>query len=43
MQDAISTFLSIASATAPYSLAWVFGVKAYRFVVGALSGKDVTI
>ena len=42
MNDAFACFIEIAKTCAPYSLAWAFGVKAYRFVVGAFTGKDVT-
>lgn len=43
MNEAFSSFISIVDAVAPYSLAWALGVRAYRFIVGALTGKDVTI
>lgn len=37
------SFLTLAGASAPYSIAWVFGIKAYRFIVDALSGKDARL
>lgn len=43
MNEAFSSFISIAQSVAPYSIAWALGVRAYRFIVGALTGKDVTI
>lgn len=43
MNEAFSSFIVIVDETAPYALAWALGVRAFRFVVGALTGKDVTI
>lgn len=43
MNEAFSSFIEIVRSTAPYSLAWALGVRAYRFVVGAFTGKDVSI
>lgn len=43
MSEAFSTFLSLVEAVAPYSLAWALGIRAYKFVIGALTGKDVQL
>lgn len=43
MNEAFTSFIVIAQETAPYALAWALGVRAFRFVVGAMTGKDVTI
>lgn len=43
MNEAFSSFIAIVNETAPYSIAWALGVRAYRFVVGAITGKDVSI
>lgn len=43
MNEAMQSFLVLVSNSAPYSLAWIFGIKAYRFIVNALSGKDARI
>lgn len=43
MNEAFTSFISLASSVAPYALAWALGVRAFRFVVGAITGKDVTI
>lgn len=40
MNDAFSSFLAIVTVTAPYSIAWALGIRAYKFVVGAMTGKD---
>ena len=43
MNEAMISFLALVTASAPYTIAWVFGIKAYRFIVNALSGKDARI
>ena len=43
LSEAFSSFLAIVEVTAPYSIAWALGIKAYKFVVGAMTGKDVSI
>lgn len=43
MNDAFSSFISLVNAVAPYSIAWALGVRAFRFIIGAFTGKDVTI
>lgn len=43
MEEAIKAFLVIVAFTAPYDIAWSFGRKAYKYVVGALTGKDVDL
>lgn len=40
MNEAFSSFISIVNAVAPYSIAWALGIRAFRFVVGALTGKE---
>ena len=43
MNEAMVSFLALVTESAPYTIAWVFGIKAYRFIVNALSGKDASI
>lgn len=43
MVDAFGSFIELVKAVAPYSLAWALGIRAYNFVVGAITGKDVTV
>lgn len=43
MNEAMLSFLELVGASAPFSIAWVFGIKAYRFIVNALSGKDARL
>ena len=43
MNEAFLSFINIVGQVSPYALAWALGVRAFRFIVGALTGKDVTI
>ena len=43
MNDAFSSFISIVNEVAPYIIAWALGVRAYRFIIGAMTGKDVSL
>lgn len=43
MNEAMTSFLVLVGESAPYTIAWVFGIKAYRFIVNALSGKDARL
>lgn len=43
MSDAFQTFIEIVKITAPFSLAWGLGIRAYRFIVSVYIGKDVDI
>ncbi len=43
MNEAFSSFISIVNAVAPYSIAWALGIRAYRFIVDAMTGKDADI
>lgn len=43
MNEAFTSFLAIVREVSPYAVAWALGIKAFRFVVGALVGKDVSI
>ena len=43
MNDAMITFLEIVSHTAPYSISWALGIKAYRFIVDAMTGRNARI
>lgn len=43
MNEAMLSFIELVKECAPYSLAWVMGIKAYRFVVNALTGRDARI
>lgn len=40
MNDAMNSFLELVKYAAPYSLAWSLGIRAYKFIVGAMTGKD---
>lgn len=43
MNEAFTTFISIVETCAPYSLAWALGMRAYRFLVNAFTGRDVQL
>lgn len=43
MNEAMLAFLEIVKFMAPYSIAWTLGAKAYNYVVGAFSGKNVSL
>ena len=43
MEEAFTSFLEIVKICAPYSLAWSLGIKAYRFVVNAFTGRDAIL
>lgn len=43
MNDAISAIVEVFKATIPYSLAWAFGMKAYRFMVKCFTGEDANV
>lgn len=43
MNEAMTSFLALVTECAPYTIAWVFGIKAFRFVINALSGKDARL
>ena len=43
VNDAMLSFLELVNAVAPYSLAWGLGIKAYKFIVGTILGKDMSI
>ena len=43
MNDAFSSFLVIVNGVAPYAIAWSLGIRAFNFIVGAMTGKDVSI
>ncbi len=43
MNDAMLSFLELVKTVVPYSLAWGLGIKAYKFVVGTILGKDMSI
>lgn len=43
MNEAFLCFVEMVKITAPFSLAWGFGVKAYRYVVDAFTGRDARI
>lgn len=40
MNEAFVSFIEIVKEVAPYSVAWGLGIRAYRFLVGALTGKE---
>lgn len=43
MESAFNTFMSLVQGCAPYSILWGLGLLAYRSVVNAICGKDVTL
>lgn len=43
MENAFVSFIELVKEVAPYSLAWALGIRAYNFVVGAMTGKDVNV
>lgn len=43
MNEAMLSFLEIVKEITPWVLSWGFGIKAYRYVVGAFLGKDPMI
>lgn len=43
MNEAMLSFIEIVKQCAPYSLAWALGIKAYRFIVNAMTGKDARL
>lgn len=43
MNEAMLCFLSIVTVCAPYDLAWAFGMKAYRYVVDAFTGRNAQL
>lgn len=43
MNYAMTSFIEIVKYVAPYSIAWGLGIKAYKFIVGSMIGKDVSI
>lgn len=40
MNDAFLCFIEIVKEIAPYSIAWGLGIRAYRYIVGAMTGKE---
>lgn len=40
MNEAMLAVLELVKTVAPYDLAWRFGIKAYRYIVDALTGRD---
>lgn len=43
MESAFNTFFELVKGCAPYSILWGLGILAYRSVVNAITGKDVTL
>lgn len=43
MNEAMLTFLEIVKYTAPYSIAWGLGIKAYNYILNAFLGKDAKL
>ena len=43
MSEAFSSFIAIVNAIAPYSISWSLGIRAYNFIVGAMTGKDASV
>lgn len=40
MNDAMIAFVELVKVTAPFSISWALGIKAYRFLVSAFTGRD---
>lgn len=43
MNEAMLSFLELVKAVSPYSLSWALGIKAFRFLVNAFTGKDARL
>lgn len=43
MNEAMTSFLEIVKVCAPFSLFWGLGIKAYKYVTGAILGRDPNI
>lgn len=43
MNEAMTSFISLVQVCAPYSICWALGIKAYRFIVNAFTGRDARI
>lgn len=43
MNEAMTTFLEIVKSAAPYSIFWALGIKAYKFIVAAMTGDDARL
>ena len=43
MNEAMTAFLEIVKTAAPYSIFWSLGIKAYRFIVAAMTGEDARL
>ena len=43
MPEAMESFMVIVRDVAPYSIFWALGMRAFRFVIGVITGKDVEI
>lgn len=40
MNEAMLCLVELIKEVAPWDLAWRFGIKAYRYVVDAMTGRD---
>ena len=43
MSEAMLSFLELVKEAAPYALSWALGIKAFRFLVNALSGGNAKL
>lgn len=43
MNEYAEAFLELVKYAAGPSLMWAFGMKAFKFIVGALTGRDVSL
>lgn len=43
MNEFAQAFLEVVKVSAMPAMCWAFGTKAFKFVVGAFTGKDVSI
>lgn len=43
MNEAMITFFDMCKEVAPYAIFWALGIRAFRFILGAITGKDVDI
>lgn len=43
MNEAMLAFLELVKASGIYALSWSLGIKAYRFIVDAMTGRDARL
>lgn len=43
MNEAMLSFIELVKICAPFSISWALGIKAYRFIVNAFTGRDARL